>query len=1526
WSLEAGSLPPGISLVSSGDTVSSNLAPGVGYIVGKPLQTGTYTFTLRVTDAVAATATQTFTWPISAINLQYTSLPVRDNQGNLFVSALTRGVAYSQPLLAIGGTSAYTWTATMPAGLTLDASTGMVGGTPLDTGTFNVPITIVDNDGHSFLGNENIIISPAAGTVTFGVGATQTLVQGSSASINLSPSGGTAPYTVTALTPLPPGFALETGNAVLGTATPGSSFFLAGAPMAAGVFTVTLQAQDFGGNIGERTFTLTVVPVANFTGNTLADGSVGAPYSAQLVWFDNAGTLTWSVTPGSALPAGLTLSSAGLLSGTPASAGSYSFNATVRDSATGLSTNPSISVKISPLAIMGSDFLPIATVTQPYSYTFAATGAGSVSWSISTSGLPNGLSVSQATGTISGTPLSGAGTVTITVTATNGPNSVTRRFTLFVRPVNLLPPNLPLLQTALPDGTVGQLYSASISPNGGLPPYTWSVASGSLPPGLSLLSGAQIPPTSFPGLTFIGGLPTVAGQYSFDLVLTDANGAQSVRTFSVNVSAINILSGQPRTAITGQAYAQQFTVVGGTAPYTFTASRQPASPTADLLPPGITLSASGLLSGTTTSTGVYTFVIRAQDAAGNSFARTAQLVVNSPSGLRVQSGNPGDVYVGSGFFQSLVTNGGSTYSWSVSGALPPGLSIVTDPAVPTSTTLIGQPSVAGGYTYTLRATDTANGANFADRTFTMNVSPMQVVTPPLLNFIIPNAQAGVAYSTTVKVAGGTPPYSFSASSAAPIPPGLTLGADGTLSGTPTQVGSFSIGLIATDAAGRVYHLPAPTLVVTPAGTPGPIAAVQNVQTMDDASVGVPYRFALVQDRGGVAPFSWTVLSPLPPGLAIVSGSNGVPDHLAGVPTTAGSYSFKLTVTDSIGQSVPVSYLLNVSPLALTPDSLAPGRVGVAYMASLAPVGGVGPYAIQALSDWDLPPGLTLSPAGVLSGTPTAPGLFAMRVVVTDNASHTLSRMFVVYVDNAIGESPAVTFVPRSIQLSYTQTFPDPGAIAVGVNTTSGTPAYNVAIEGIPGATLSAPGGTAPGSVSLDLHVTTLGVGTYSGVLALKSAPTTNEYDVIPVTVTVAALPQCTYDVSPASTTIGAAGGAGTFDLSTAGHCSWTASVSQPSWISLTSAASGTGAATIGFRIASNPFASQRSGTITVNGGVYTISQFGSACSFVINPISLSAPAGGGITSVGVTASDSICGWSASSLDLGVSPAAGSGNGTVTVTIPPNLAAGVRQLTASIAGQTFTVNQQGVDCTVAVDPSSASFSDAGGLGSSTITTPAACGYDTTSTPSWVTITSGGSSLSGSGTLQYTVNANSATTPRTGSIVVGGQTLTISQGAAACSVTLDTAALGSPFGTGAGSGAIGVIANGDNCAWSVSGSANWVTFAPNAASGSGTVSIGVAANLLVLSRTATVAIAGQMVTISQSGQACSYALQSSTGSVPAAGGSGTVGVLTPAACSWNPVSSDPTWLSVGPGSTGSGDASFVATANPNPSPRAATVTIA
>ncbi len=970
--------------------------------------------------------------------------------------------------------------------------------------------------------------------------------------------------------------------------------------------------------------------------------------------------------------------------------------------------------------------------------------------------------------------------------------------------------------------------------------------------------------------------------------------------------------------------------MGGTPPYTYSYSATYLG--ADTLPPGMQLSSTGLLSGTPTSTGNYSFYLTVQDSLGNSYKTDRNLQVTNAFGLYVTSNNPFDESLGHGVgrYEYLSTNGASTYTWTVSGGtLPPGLSILS--LGPNAEFLTGDPTVPGTSVFTLRATDTTNSSNFADHTFTFRASPVDVVLPRehIYGFdTLPIGQIGAPFSFTFKVAGGTPPYTFTESSFSPIPAGLKLSTAGVLSGTPTQTGDYYIQPIITDFAGYILNSYQVELLITPPLTAPPLVSSPPIG-FGDLAVGVPVRdgiFGLDQYiETGTPPYTWAVApgSSLPPGLALLAGSNGVSTYLGGTPTTTGFYNFSLVASDASGQSLPIAFQFSVSPLALSPGVLPNGTVGVPYSLTLSPSGGTAPYTIGALPEWDMPVGLSLSPTGVLSGTPSSPGYFFIVLSVVDHNGLTLTIAYEMTIDNAAGQSPAISLSPDPIQISYIQGGPNPAPIPITVGSTTGTLAYEISVAGIPGASLSATGGTAPGTVNLNLNLSGVALGTYTGLVAANASQSVNPGDATPVILTVTSPPVCSYTLNPASGTAPIDGGSGTFEVNTSPGCPWSTSVpvADP-WITVTSGGSGVGSGIVSYSTQPNP-AGERTGMINVAGQTYTITQFGTGCSFALNPATLNVSAAGGMATVYVIASSSTCAWTASG--LGVTPAVGPGTKPVTVTIPANLNGSPQTLMATIAGQTLTVDEMGTSCTVTLGSSSASFTAAGGSSSFAVNTGPGCSYTTTPGPSWITITSGGSG-SGPGTLAYSVSPNSTTASRTGSFSVEGQLFTVVQQGLACSLTVDTSGLGTPYASTGGAGIIAITTNGPSCAWTASSGSNFVTLSNTSGTGSGSVGVTASSNSLSTSRTATLTVGGQTVSVTQGGTLCSYSLQSSSGSVPASGAAGEVGVIAPSNCSWTSSTTTP-WLTItSSGNAGTSEVQYVAQPNTSSTPRVGSLAIA
>ena len=169
------------------------------------------------------------------------------------------------------------------------------------------------------------------------------------------------------------------------------------------------------------------------------------------------------------------------------------------------------------------------------------------------------------------------------------------------------------------------------------------------------------------------------------------------------------------------------------------------------------------------------------------------------------------------------------------------------------------------------------------------------------------------------------------------------------------------------------------------------------------------------------------------------------------------------------------------------------------------------------------------------------------------------------------------------------------------------------------------------------------------------------------------------------------------------------------------------------------------------------------CSYSLNPLSKSFTSSGDEDSVNVVAPNG-CTWTATSNAAWIaitSATSGSGNDVVTYLLRDNLAASPRIGTISIAGQTFTVTQEGLNnCTLSISPTSKSFGKTGGTGTVNVATSSGCGWTATSNASWVTLSSAGSA-NGNGAVTYSVTVNNTNLARVGTMVVAGKTFTVKQ---------------------------------------------------------------------------------------------------------------------------------------------------------------------
>jgi hypothetical protein len=337
---------------------------------------------------------------------------------------------------------------------------------------------------------------------------------------------------------------------------------------------------------------------------------------------------------------------------------------------------------------------------------------------------------------------------------------------------------------------------------------------------------------------------------------------------------------------------------------------------------------------------------------------------------------------------------------------------------------------------------------------------------------------------------------------------------------------------------------------------------------------------------------------------------------------------------------------------------------------------------------------------------------------------------------------------------------------------------------------------------------------------------------------------CSFSLSSTSTNVPAGEGTGSVNVTSGSGCGWTAT-SNAQWLTVTSGSSGTGNGTVQFSAASNN-GGTRSGTLTIAGQTFTVNQ-GSGCSFSLNPTSANAPAGASTGSVGVS-SGAGCPWTATSNASWLtvtSGGSGTGNGTVQYSVAAN-SSSARSGTLTIDGQTFTVNQAS-GCSISLNPTSVNAPDNGiKNGTVNVSAGAACSWTATSNASWLHIMGSGSG-SGNGNVKYDVDGN-AGPARSGTLSIGGQTFTVNQ-ATGCSYQVSPTTFNNVPALGATRNMAVTATSG--CTWTATSNANWITVTSGSSgNGNGTVTLTIAINLIG-SRSGTVTVAGQAVTVNQQG---------------------------------------------------------------------------
>ena len=526
--------------------------------------------------------------------------------------------------------------------------------------------------------------------------------------------------------------------------------------------------------------------------------------------------------------------------------------------------------------------LNISTTTLPKSVTGsmynskmqASGGKPPYSWSLgpppgsnTVSSLPPGLNL-LSDGTITGTATAGCYLVWFPQFVVQDAAGQKARIGL---ELDCVAP-LSVSTTSVPDGNIAVPYSYIPSIQGGLPPYQFSLASGALPPGMTMDKNQALQ-----------GTPTSAGKYNITFQVSDSGNpiltASQPYTLTIDNNLVLPQSMLP-DAVQNLAYSERILPAGGIPPYHFA-----KFPNASL-PPGLTLdSNTGIVSGTPSSPQITDYIyMTITDSAPTPASLFASVAVTVQPPLAFQTTSLTDCIRNQNCYENLTIVGGrAPYTVTVgSGSLPDGIAI-------SSLNLTGSPTKDGTFPFTLKVSDSYETPNTATRNFQIRVSDvLQVSGPATIQLLY-----GKTYSTTFPATGGIPPYTWSIGT---VPPGFTFDtATGTLSGTGTTNGSFTNpNVTVRDSSNPMQFANYFQFVLD---VYGKLTILSS--SLPPITTGVKTWISLNSAGGGggtSGTFTWTISSgALPPGMNFTATGNQA--TITGTATTPGTYNFTIHIVD-----------------------------------------------------------------------------------------------------------------------------------------------------------------------------------------------------------------------------------------------------------------------------------------------------------------------------------------------------------------------------------------------------------------------------------------------------------------------------------------------------------------------------------------------------------------------------------------------------------------------------------------------------
>jgi 6-phosphogluconolactonase (cycloisomerase 2 family) len=1039
---------------TGGAVVSYAVAPALPAGLSLDITTGVISGTPTAITAMASyvvTATNALGNTTASVSITVNdALPSITYSDNPAAYTIDVPIAANTPTDSGGAVISYAVAPALPAGLSLDTTTGIISGTPTAiTAAASYVVTATNSGGSATVSVSIAVNAVAPRALTYSANPAVYTV-GTLIAVNTPTISGGTVISYAVAPALPAGLSFNTSTGVI-----------SGTPTLAAVLTIyTVTATNSGGSTTDNvTITVKDIPPTALTYSTNpATYTKGTAIANNVPSHGGGVVVSYSVTP--ALPASLSLNtSTGVISGTPTVvAGTASYTVTATNSGGSITASVSITVKdVAPSALTYS--------ANPVTYTKGAaitpntpsnSGGTIVTYSV-TPALPAGLALSPTTGIITGTPTVLVAVATYTVTGTNSGGTTTVGISITV---NDLPPTALVYSANPATYTKGTAITPNTPSNSGGAIISYSVTP-TLPAGLALS----------PTTGIISGTPTAITATS-NFTVTGTNGVGNtmvVISITVHDAAPTALtySTNPATYTKGVAIASNVPMSSGGAVVSYSV--------APALPAGLALSTTtGVITGTpTVLTPAANFVVTATNLGGSATV-TLSITVNdvAPTGLTYLV-NPATYTKNSPIASNTPTSGGGpVISYAVTPTLPAGLALNTSTGA-----ITGTPTVVTATTaFTVTATNTGGFT-----TVSLSITVKDIAPTALAYSVNPATYfKGVAITPNTPSNTGGTIISYSVSPA--LPAGLALSTTtGIISGTPTAL------------------MAAANFTVTGTNTGGFATVSVSITINDVAPTGLTYsanpvtyiKGTLITPNNpsntGGTPVSYAVSPALPAGLALSSTTGiitGTPtvvasaaNYIVTATNTAGSTNASVNITVNDAPPTALSYSANPASFTkgtlITPDT--PSNTG----------GTVVSYAVSPT----LPAGLALSTTtGIITGTPTVLAPAANFIVTATNTGGSTTVSLSITVKDVApsgltySSNPAVytvgAAIPQNVPsssggavVSYAVAPALPAGLALSTTTgiISGTPTAVTAAANFT-VTATNSGGNATASVNITVNV------------------------------------------------------------------------------------------------------------------------------------------------------------------------------------------------------------------------------------------------------------------------------------------------------------------------------------------------------------------------------------------------------------------------------------------------------------------------